>query len=173
MPDISNNPDVVRFIRELNKLGAKAEFFRENNVYGYIIVLLKPALEQIVNKFNKNWKTDIANVDFDKEDNTVIYTLNFYDNYKIPDSKIKEIENFFLSHGILAVVSQIDLDKLHIVLHINTYAKFIERKFIKRLNNSSAFFQYIGESQMLVIHIWTGQTPEKVKALREQNKKVS
>ena len=172
MPDISNNPDVVRLIRELNKLGAKAEFFRENNVYGYMIVLLKPALEQIVNKFNKTWKTDIANVDFDKTDNTVIYILNFYDNYKLPDNKIKEIENFFLTHGILAVASQIDLTKLHIILHITTYAKYIERKFIKRLNNSNVYFQYIGEKQALVIHIWTGQTPEKVKVLKEQNKKV-
>ena len=172
MPDISNNPDVVRFIRELNRLGAKAEFFRENNVYGYIVVLLKPALEQIVNKFNKTWKTDIANVEFDKTDNTVIYTLNFYDNYKLPDSKIKEIENFFLKHGILAVVSQIELTKLHIILHTTTYAKYIERKFVKRLNNSNVYFQYIGEKHALIIHIWTGQTPEKVKELREQNKKV-
>jgi hypothetical protein len=172
MPDISNNPDVVKLVRELNKLGAKVEFFRENNVYGYMIILLKPALEQIVNKFNKTWKTDIAKVEFDKADNTVIYTLNFYDNYKIPDNKIKEIENFFLNHGILAVVSQMELTKLHIVLHINTYAKFIERKFVKRLNNSNAYFQYIGESQSLVIHIWTGQTPEKVKLLRQENTKV-
>jgi len=172
MPDISNNPDVVRLIRELNKIGAKAEFFRENNVYGYMIVLLKPALEQIVNKFNKTWKTDIASVEFDKTDNTVIYTLNFYDNYKLPDNKIKEIENFFLKHGILAVASQIDLTKLHIILHMITYAKHIERKFIKRLNNSNVYFQYIGEKQALVIHVWTGQTPETVKVLREQNKKV-
>lgn len=166
MPDITNNPDVVNLVRSLNKLGAKVDFYRKNPRYGYLVVLLRPALSQIVNEFNKKWKTDIAKIDYDSEDGTVVYTLNFYDNYKLPENKIKEIEDFFLKHNILAVAGQTSDNTLTIVLHVMTYAKNIERKFVKRLYNSNAYFQYMKDTFSLVIHIWTGTIPEEVKVIK-------
>jgi len=37
MRDITNNPDVIRLTRELDRIGVKASFYKVNDRYGYII----------------------------------------------------------------------------------------------------------------------------------------
>ena len=89
----------------------------------------------------------------------------------LSDEGIKEIEGFFLKHGVLALVVQPTPDSLTLILHMKTYAKHIEKKVRGRLTNAKAYFQYLGDKQALVVHMWTGTTPVDVKKLMEAEEK--
>ena len=89
------------------------------------------------------WHTVTANAQYDAEHNTVIYNLKFFTDYPLSDEGIKEIEGFFLKHGVLALVVQPTPDSLTLILHMKTYAKHIEKKVRGRLTNAKAYFQYL------------------------------
>jgi len=171
MRDITNNPDVIRLTRELDRMGVKASFYKVNDRYGYLIAVLRPALDKYVEEFNAKWHTVTANAQYDAEHNTVIYNLKFFTDYTLSNESIKEIEGFFLKHGVLALVVQPTPDSLTLILHMKTYAKHIEKKVRGRLTNAKAYFQYLGDKQALVVHMWTGTTPVEVKKLMEAEEK--
>ena len=52
--------------------------------------------------------------------------------------------------------------KVRILVHVETYAKHIERKFVRNLANANAEVQFIRETAAMAIHIWTGTRPREL-----------
>jgi len=171
MHDITNNPDVIKLTRELDRIGVKASFYKVNDRYGFIVAVLRPALDKHVEEFNAKWNAVTANATYDAEHSTVVYNLKFLSNFTLDTYRMKEIENFFLKHGVLALVAQPTPDSLTLVLHMKTYAKHVEKKVRAQLTNANAYFQYLGDKQALVVHMWTGTTPADVKKIKEAEEK--
>lgn len=161
MPDITNNPDVVRLIRELNRLGAKAMFYRSNARYGYLLVLLRPALVKIVEDMNRRWAADVAELKYMTDTGVAVFTIHYHDNHVVTQEDKDYIINTLRTHGVLADVVQTAPDTVNVLVHVETYAKYIEKNIVRRLHNANAYVQYVRETAALVIHMWTGTRPSQ------------